>query len=43
MNAVRIASETIEHNVTRLISQEITRADERLDRAKSSAPNSVPA
>ena len=43
MNAVRITSETIQHNVTRLISQEIARADELLARAKITDPNSVPA
>ena len=43
MNAVRIASETIDHNVTRLISQEIARADDLLARAKITASNSVPA
>jgi hypothetical protein len=43
MNAVRIASEAIEHSVTCLISREIARADELLGRAKTTAPNSVPA
>ncbi|MBI3852163.1 MAG: phosphate acyltransferase PlsX [Verrucomicrobia bacterium] len=43
MNAVRIASETIQHNVTGLINQEIARANELLARASPSLPHPVPA
>ncbi len=43
MNAVRVASETIQHNVTGLISQEIARADALLARVKMTATDPVPA
>jgi len=43
MNAVRIACETVRHNVTGLISQEIVRADELLARVKTTASDPIPA
>ncbi len=43
MNAIRITTETVQHQTNRLITEEIRKAMERLDAVKSGAPTTVAA
>jgi fatty acid/phospholipid biosynthesis enzyme len=43
MNAIRITTETIQHQTNQIITDEIRRANERFDRGDASAPTTVAA